>query len=66
MRVEQLEKQGFTNIVTEPIEDLVTGWITSDGEVEEVEIDGYTSFSSKSRYLPNVKIVVRYHTFDKS
>ena len=61
--IEQLEKQGFTNIVTEPIEDLITGWITSDGEVEEVEIDGYTSFSSKSRYLPNVKIVIRYHTF---
>lgn len=34
-----------------------------DGEVEEVKIDGYTSFSNSSRYLPDVKIIVRYHTF---
>lgn len=61
--VNQLEKQGFTNIKTEPIDDLITGWITKDGTVEKVEIDGYTSFSSSSRYLPDVEIVVRYHTF---
>ena len=61
--VDQLEKQGFTNIETEPIDDLVTGWITKDGEVEEVVIDGYASFSDSSRYLPDVEIIVKYHTF---
>lgn len=61
--VERLKKQGFTNIKTESIDDLVTGWITKDGEVEEVKIDGHTSFSNSSRYLPDVKIIVRYHTF---
>lgn len=63
--VSQLEKQGFTNIKTEKIEDLVTGWITKDGEVEEVKIDGYSSFSSNSRYAPNVEIIVFYHTFSE-
>jgi len=42
---------------------LITGWITKDGEVEEVEIDGYTTFSSSSRFLPDVEIVITYHTF---
>ena len=61
--ISQLEKQGFTNIKTNPDEDLITGWITKDGEVEEVEIDGYTTFSSSSRFLPDVEIVITYHTF---
>lgn len=58
-----LEKAGFTNIETEVIDDLVTGWLTKNGEVEKVEIDGYTTFSSDSKYEPDVKIVVAYHTF---
>jgi len=61
--ISQLEKQGFTNIKTNPDEDLITGWITKDGEVEEVKIDGYATFSSSSRFLPDVEIVITYHTF---
>lgn len=61
--VSNLEKAGFTNVGTEVIDDLVTGWLTKDGEVEKVEIDGTTSFSSDSKYEAGVKIVVAYHTF---
>lgn len=61
--IEKLKIQGFTNIETEIIDDLITGWIKDDGEVEEVVIDGDTTFSSDSRYLPDVEIVIRYHTF---
>lgn len=61
--IKKLKKQGFTNIVTEPIDDLITGWITKDGEVEEVIIEGDSTFSTRSRYSPDVEIVVRYHTF---
>lgn len=63
--ISQLEKQGFTNIKTQKIDDLVTGWITKDGEVEEVKIDGYSSFSTNSRYAPDVEIIVSYHTFSE-
>lgn len=59
----QLEKQGFTNIKTAPIDDLITGWITKEGEVEKVKIDGYSSFSTNSRYASDVEIIVSYHTF---
>ena len=63
--ISQLEKQGFTNIKTQKIDDLVTGWITKDGEVEEVKIDGYSSFSTNSRFAPDVEIIVSYHTFSE-
>ena len=61
--VSNLENAGFTNIETEVLDDLVTGWLTKDGEVEKVEIDGTTPFSSDSKFEPNAKIVVTYHTF---
>ena len=61
--VSDLQQQGFTNITTSPDKDLITGWITKDGEVEEVSIGGSTSFSSGSRFLPDAEIVITYHTF---
>lgn len=61
--VSQLEEAGFTNIREEPLGDLVTGWLNDEGEVDEVSVDGDTVFSTDSRYLPDVEIVVSYHTF---
>lgn len=61
--VSNLEKAGFINVETKAIGDLITGWVTKDGEVEKVEIEGTTSFSSDSKFLPSDKIVVHYHTF---
>lgn len=63
--VGRLESEGFTNVRVEPIEDLITGWITKDGEVEEVRIGGSTVFSSGSRFVPDTEIIVVYHTFSK-
>ena len=61
--VAKFENAGFTNVKTEVIADLVLGWFTKDGEVEEVSVDGYTSFSTNSRYPADIEIVVSYHTF---
>lgn len=61
--VSQLEQAGFTNIEVVALDDLVTGWLTEDGEVEEVQADGRTTFSEDTRLAPDVKIVVTYHTF---
>lgn len=61
--VSKLEDEGFTNIRTESIDDLINGWLTKDGEVESVSIDGDTEFSSNSRFLPSSEIVISYHTF---
>lgn len=59
----KLEKQGFINIQLEPVGDLITGWITKDGEVEEVTINGGTDYKETSYYSPEVEIVIIYHTY---
>jgi len=63
--IEQFKKQGFTNIQVVADKDLITGWLTSDGEVEEVSIDGKTDFKEKSNYVADVEIIITYHTFKK-
>jgi len=61
--VAKFENAGFTNVKTEVIDDLVFGWLTKDGEVEDVSVDGYTSFSTDSRYPADIEIIISYHTF---
>lgn len=61
--VDHFKQQGFTDIKTEKIEDLVTGWLTKDGEVENVTINGLSDFEKESIFEPDAKIVVFYHTF---
>jgi len=61
--VAELENSGFTNVQIKAIDDLVLGWLTKDGEVEDVSVDGYTTFSTGSRYPADTKIIVSYHTF---
>lgn len=58
-----LQGAGFTNIEFELIDDLITGWLTKDGEVEKVSINGETEFSASSRFPNDAKIVISYHTF---
>ena len=62
--VAKFENAGFTNVKTEKLEDLVFGWLTEDGEVEEVSINGETTFSTDSRYPSDATVVVTYHTFE--
>lgn len=58
-----LQVAGFTNIEVNVLDDLITGWLTKDGEVEKVSINGATSFSASSKYPHDAKIVITYHTF---
>ena len=61
--VKQLKKAGFTNIKTEKIEDLITGILTSDGEVESVTIDGNDDYIEGTAFSQDAEIIVKYHTF---
>ena len=59
----ELTDSGFTNIKAVPIEDLITGWLTKDGEIESISIDGDTEFTNGERYDPVAEIEIQYHTF---
>jgi hypothetical protein len=59
------EEQGFKNIKTEKLEDLITGWITKDGEVEEVSVGGDVDYSPDEWVSADTEVIIKYHTFKK-
>lgn len=61
----ELEEAGFTDVKTEVMEDLITGWLTKDGEIEKIEVDGDTDFSADESFQKDSPIVITYHTFPK-
>lgn len=58
-----LEKAGFTAVETTALGDLITGWVNKPDTVDEVEIDGVTSFDEGDVFARDVRIVVNYHSF---
>lgn len=63
---EQFKAAGFVNITLEAEYDLITGWITKDGSIESVSVNGETSFDEYASYRPDVPVVITYHTFSKN
>lgn len=59
----QFEAAGFTNIEYDIIDDLILGWLTEDGEVEQVTIDGDDIFSEDDDYPEDAVVLISYHTF---
>lgn len=64
--VMRFENAGFTNIETEPMGDLITGWVNKDGSVAKVSIAGETSFGSSSEYPPDALVRISYHSYPQS
>lgn len=61
--VQNFQEKGFTNIRLEKIEDLITGWLTKDGEVEKVTVGGNKDYSP-DKWLPaDTEVIIYYHTF---
>lgn len=67
---EDVEKQfkeiGFLNVEVEPIEDLITGWIIKDGQIEEVTISDSSSFSTDDLFFADALVKIKYHTFSSN
>lgn len=63
--IEDFEEHGFTNIQTEEIDDLITGWLTKEGEVEDVAINGDTDYSADKWVPADSEVLIRYHVFPK-
>lgn len=61
--IEDFEEEGFTNIKTEKLGDLVTGWLTKDGEVEEVTVGGDVDYSPDRWVSADTEVIITYHTF---
>ena len=63
--VEIFKKDGFTNIKLEKDRDLFLGWISKDGEVSSITINGKSSFSDGDWFKKDVVIRIKYHTYKK-
>lgn len=61
--IKEFKDRGFNNINTKKQEDLITAWLTKDGEVESVSVDGDKDYSANEWYSDDVKVVITYHTF---
>lgn len=62
-----LKKAGFTNVKSEPKDDLIAGFLYEEGEFAEILIDGdNSSFSSEAHYEPDAEIVIRYHSYPEN
>ena len=61
--ISELKAAGFTNIETEKLEDLITGWLTKDGSVKQVAVNGDSDFNAGTKFPVDSEIVITYHTF---
>jgi len=62
--IEDFEDKGFTNIRTEPIEDLLFSWRFKNGEVEEISVGGDNNYDPGVKVPPDTEVVIRYHTYN--
>lgn len=61
--VTKLKSAGFTNVTSEGNGRLINGVMHHENEVDEISIDGDTSWSSSSWFKPSAKVVVRYWSY---
>lgn len=61
--VTQFKNAGFGNIKLVQEKDLITGWVTKDGSVESVSINGDAKYKTTSSFRVDAEITITYHTF---
>lgn len=61
--VSELEDLGFTNITLKRANDLVTGWITKEGTIKSISINGINDFTDGDSFAYDDEIVIIVHTF---
>ena len=64
--VAELESAGFADIQLVVKYDIITGWLTNDGEVESVTINGGKRFTEEDSFRPDAEIIITYHTLKKN
>lgn len=64
--VTKFENIGFSNIVTNAEYDIITGWITDDGEVKSVSINDDQEYEVYDEFRLDAEVVVTYHTLVKN
>ena len=61
--ITSLKNKGFTNISVYRNNSLINGWITKEGSVESVSINGQSDFSGTDSFDYDVPIIIVVNTF---
>ncbi len=61
--IKSLESLGFTNIESEPLNDLTTGWINKENTIDSIYINGDSTFTSDTWFPCDAEVLIYYHTF---
>lgn len=64
--MDKFKDAGFVNVKTNVIYDIITGWVTDDGQVKSITINGDEDFDTYDEYRPDAEIVITYHTYKKN
>lgn len=62
--VTELQAMGFTNITTEGLDDLVTGWIIKENTIDQITINGKADLKDGDILPQDAQIVIKYHSKD--
>lgn len=61
--VSKLASLGFANITLKRANDLVTGWLTKEGTIQSIRINGVSDFVKGESFAFDDEIVIVVHTF---
>ncbi|MDM5224991.1 hypothetical protein QUF73_02090 [Cytobacillus sp. NJ13] len=64
--VKSFEDVGYTNITVNVDYDIITGWLTDEGEVELVTVDGEKKFNSYDEFRLDAEVKITYHDLRKN
>ena len=64
--VNNFNNSGFVNIKTNVLYDIITGWVTDDGEVKSITINGEEDFNTFDQFRPDAEVIITYHTYKKN
>lgn len=64
--VKSFEDAGFEKITLQVEYDIITGWLTDDGEVKSVSVNEDTKFAKGDEYRADAEVVITYHTYKKN
>ena len=64
--IEEFEDIGFINVTTEVEYDILTGWLTDNGEVKSVTIDSEKNYDYYDEYRLDAEVVITYHAMKKN
>lgn len=62
--INELKNAGFTEFVTEEQKDLKKGWLSKEGSIARITIEGQTQFDKGCWFKSDAIIRIMYHTFN--